>query len=348
MDAFLTGLEAYRRHPYCRTLADPPVLWREGETRLLDYAAATGAGDRPVVLVVPSLVNRGYVLDLAADNSLMRWLAGDAAASGGRAEAPARACRPLLVDWGWPDEVARGFDLTDYVAGRLERALDAAVEAAGGRPVAVIGYCMGGLLATALAQRRARDVAALVLLATPWNFHAADPDRARGLAAVMAPWRPAIGLWGELPVDGVQALFALLDPLGAVKKFSGFAGLDPDGARARAFVALEDWLNDGVPLAGRVAIECLDGWYGANTPATGQWRIAGAEVDPRAVAAPSLHLIPQNDRIVPPASARALADAMPGAEVVNPPLGHIGMVVGSRGPAVVWRPLAEWLAEPAA
>src|SRR5947209_218957 len=42
-DVFLKGLERYRRHPYRRTLVDPPVLWREGASRLLDYGPAGGA-----------------------------------------------------------------------------------------------------------------------------------------------------------------------------------------------------------------------------------------------------------------------------------------------------------------
>ncbi|MBT3930513.1 MAG: alpha/beta hydrolase, partial [Rhodospirillaceae bacterium] len=52
---------------------------------------------------------------------------------------------------------------------------------------------------------------------------------------------------------------------------------------------------------------------------------------------------PQQDRIVPPASAQALADALPNAEASSTPLGHIGMVAGSRAQALVWEPLAEWL-----
>jgi hypothetical protein len=31
---------------------------------------------------------------------------------------------------------------------------------------------------------------------------------------------------------------------------------------------------------------------------------------------------------------------MPGAETLRPPLGHIGMIVGTRAPEAVWRPLA--------
>jgi poly(3-hydroxyalkanoate) synthetase len=46
---------------------------------------------------------------------------------------------------------------------------------------------------------------------------------------------------------------------------------------------------------------------------------------------------------VPPASARALAEALPDCEIVQPALGHIGMVVAGRGQELVWEPLAAWL-----
>ena len=39
LDLALTGIERYRRHPYRRDLPDPPVLWAEGASRLLDYGA---------------------------------------------------------------------------------------------------------------------------------------------------------------------------------------------------------------------------------------------------------------------------------------------------------------------
>lgn len=324
-DAFLTGLELYRHHPYRRAMPEPPALWSEGTTRLLDYRPEGGAP----VLVVPSLVNRAYVLDLEPDNSFLRFLAG-------------RGLRPLLVDWGRPGEAERRFDLTDYVAGRLEAALDAAIAAAGA-PVAVLGYCMGGTLAVALAQRRQRDVAALALLAAPWDFHAENEALARAVGALADPLGAAFAALGEVPVDVLQALFAALDPLLALKKFKKLATLDPSSAEVRAFVALEDWLNDGVPMALPAAREALAGWYGANLPARGLWKIAGRAVDCAAVDCPALVVVPARDRIVPPGSARALAGALPRGELLAPPLGHIGMIVGSRAPRASWRPIAAWL-----
>jgi poly(3-hydroxyalkanoate) synthetase len=302
-------------------VAEPRPVWTEGGSRLLDYG-----GDGPILFVVPSLVNRAYVLDLMAGHSMLRWLA-------------ATGLHPLLLDWGWPGEIERAFTLTDYVAGRLERALS--VAAAEG-PVILAGYCMGGLLAAAAAQRRPDLVRALALLATPWDFHAPSADRAQQAAGCLPLLEPAMALLGALPVDLLQSLFALLDPWAIADKYRAFARLRPDSPRATLFVALEDWLNDGIPLAAPVARECLSGWYGANTPAAGTWRVAGAAVDPGRIACPAFIAAPGRDRIVPPESARPLAALIPGAVAHEPAAGHIGMVAGMAAERALWRPLAAW------
>ena len=319
--ALIAGIAAYRRHPFRRDLPDPPALWTEGETRLLDFG-----GTGPTVLFVPSLVNRAHVLDLAPGHSMLRWLA-------------AEGMRPLLLDWGWPGEVERSFTLTDYIAGRLERALAAAPSR-----VVLAGYCMGGLLTLAAAQRRPERVAALALLATPWDFHAADAAQAATVGRLRPLLEPLMTASGALPVDALQVLFALLDPFGVSAKYRSFASLDPTSARAGLFVALEDWLNDGIPLAAPVARECLEGWYGANTPARGTWRVAGLPVDPGAIRMPSFVAVPTRDRIVPPESARPLAAAITGATLLEPGAGHIGMAAGSTAERALWRPFREWVA----
>jgi len=233
--------------------------------------------------------------------------------------------------------------LTDYIAGRLQEALDQVLAATGQRPF-LLGYCMGGLLTLALAQQRTRDLAALVLLATPWDFHAAPGQAAFGRSALLT-WSPLMDLLGELPVDILQALFATRGPLMAIRKFRRFGAMNPDSEPARRFVALEDWLNDGVALPAPVARECLGGWYADNSTLRGRWRIAGRVVQPDEVRLPVRCVIPAADRIVPPASAEALAARLPQASLQRPPLGHIGMMVSRRARRQVWAPLARWFLE---
>jgi polyhydroxyalkanoate synthase len=325
--AYLAGLEAYRRHPFHRRAAAMPVLWREGTTRLLDYGrGSTG----PPVLVVPSLINRYHVLDILPERSFLRHLASS-------------GLRPLVVDWGAPRRRERDFDLTDYVTGRLDSAFAAAARTADG-PIGILGYCMGGLFALALALRRQPETGCLALLATPWDFHAGNPARARRFAQAAQQIIGYSRSQPAVPVEIVQTLFFMLDPFTAERKFTRFAALDPAGEEARSFMALEDWLNDGVALATRVARECMHRWYAENEPRQGRWEVGGRLVDPRQLQRPALVVVPGRDRIVPPSSAEPLATALD-ATVLRPPLGHVGMMSAARAPTILWAPIADWLKE---
>lgn len=327
LNAFSEGVNRYRHHPRARRPPEPTVFWRDGATRVLDY----GLGDQnaPPVLVVPSLINRGYILDLTEQRSLVRHLAAD-------------GLRPFLVDWGMPGRQERDFNLTSYICWRLEPVADEIFDATGQAP-ALLGYCMGGLLTLALALRRPDRAAALVFLATPWDFHAGPAAPIRMLEAMAPGLIAVIDRMGSLPADVLQAMFFSLDPYSTVDKFRRFSVLDGDSAMARKFIALEDWLNDGVPLAGPVAKECLMDWYVNNTPAKGAWRIDGEAVLPEKIKAPSLVVVPGNDHIVPPGSAAALATAIPGAERKNLAAGHIGMVAGGGAETMLYKPLSQWL-----
>jgi len=204
---------------------------------------------------------------------------------------------------------------------------------------------MGGLLALAAAIRRPDAIAGLALLATPWDFHAENAARSAANGTLYRASRPLFGMLGEFPIDAIQALFATHDPIVALRKFRRFASFDPASVEARNFVALEDWLNDGVPLTLGVADEAMLGWYEANLPGQGGWSIGGVLMDPAVIKVPSLVVVPGGDRLVPPASAAAILPRLSRATRLDIPLGHIGMVVGRHAERALWAPLAGWIRE---
>ncbi len=313
---FLRGVQRYQAHPAGRASSRATAL-RFGRVGVHGHGHRDGLGRGLPVLAVPSLVNRSHVLDLEPQTSLMRALAAEGFA-------------PALLDWGSPGEGDAAEGLDALIAGPLEQAAEALV-ARHGAPLALLGYCMGGLLALALAVRRPELVSRLVLCATPWDFSAYP-------GTPLPFWPMAVPL---VPVDVLQTLFALADPSLTIEKFRRFAAMDE--VRAQRFVLVEDWVNDGVPLSRAVAQETFGGWFGANLTMQGRWQIGGTIIDPAQVKVPTLVVVPQADRIVPAASAQALAQAIPGAEVMTPPLGHVGMMVSRRAPALVHRPVAAWL-----
>ena len=325
------GISAYQKHGYCRNVSDVPAVWEAGCTRLQDFGAVAEAprrADLKPLLVVPSLVNRAYILDLSQRRSFMRYLVG-------------RGFRPFLVDWGRPGPLEQTYGLDDYIDGTLNDILTWLGARYG--PMPVLGYCMGGVLAMGLAALRPDLVSALVLMATPWDFHADNPTQFE-IAAAFFPMLPAVlHIWGELPVEVLQALFASVDVFQIGRKFRRFADMPPRSAAARDFVATEDWLNDGIPLTRRVAVDIMQGWYVQNLPGRGRWRVGKQAVRPEEIGQSALIIVPRNDRIVPPGTALALGERLENATVMTPKAGHIGMVVGRRARAEVWAPIADWL-----
>ena len=325
---FADGVAAYRHHPYRRADDMARAVWQASGTALLDHGDA-GADSNVPALFVPSLVNRGWVLDLVPGQGMLSWLAQ-------------QGIRPYRIEWGPPGDDERSYSVADYVCLRLEPALDEVLRLTGKQPV-LVGYCMGGLLALAAAVRRPDAIRGLVLLATPWDFHADGAARAEAIGTFYGMTRPFLGALGAFPIDLIQALFAMHDPIVALRKFRRFASLDPASAEARTFVALEDWLNDGVALPLPVADEAFLGWYGANVTGRGAWTVGGTAIDPAALPLPALVVVPGGDRLVPPASAAAVLPGLRRGARLDLPLGHIGMVVGRKAEQALWRPLADWI-----
>ncbi len=337
LEAFMAGVRAYQEAqaaPLDRQ--DARILWQAGTTRLLDYAPDHQAGE--VVLVIPSLVNRFAILDIDAEHSFLRFLA-------------AQGFHPLVVDWDAPAHEEKDFALSDYMTQRLAPILAVAVEKAGGHPVHIMGYCMGGILAMALALMKPNEVKTLTLMATPWDFSVGGVG---GVPAAHTPvgrffldhalqMQPYLEKAGIVPPSILQMVLTGFQPLQILQKFTRFAALEPQSEKAKRFALTEDWLNDGVPLTVPVARECLQEWYAKNALASGMWSVAGVRVDPAALALPCYVLAARQDKIVPPASALPLATAIKGATLHEPDIGHIGLMAGGSAKALVWEPYVEWL-----
>jgi polyhydroxyalkanoate synthase len=309
--AALDGLAKYAAANRSEPRPLRPIAAQVGGAALRDH----GGSGAPVVLV-PSLINPPNILDLDDDASLAASLA-----KSGR--------HVLLLDWG-PAKDRADLSISDHVEQLLVPLLGALGESA-----ALVGYCLGGTMAIAAANRA--KVERVATLAAPWNF-AAYPDSSR--AALIDLWNgvhAAADSFGRLPMEVLQAAFWALDPERTVAKFARFAELDPDGAEARRFVTLEDWANEGEPLPLPAARELIEDMFGADLPGSGHWLVGGRSMTD-ALDVPALHFTAADDRIAPAVTAPAgLSEAVPS--------GHVGMIVGRKARETLHTPLARWLCD---
>lgn len=331
-DEVLKGITRYLETPYARTAPEPPCIWRCGSARLLDYGpchtSPAGEGGN-FVLFIPSLINRYYILDLEEDRSLLRYLA-------------AQGHHPLVLDWGIPSDAEKHFGSEAYITRILLPAIDF-LHQAGGRPVNLAGYCMGGVFALAAAQLRAEKIHKLALLATPWNFHCPSFLPLIMDAQYQAMLEGMLAAQDAIPGEIIQALFYLTDPFVFQHKFRRFAGLNESGRALHDFLAIEHWVNDGVPMTAALARDCLIGWAQENQLAAGNWQIAGERIAPGDMKIPAFLAMPKNDYVVPQDCAAPLATLLKNPHIISPSAGHVSMIAGNRAKKELWEPLCVWL-----
>ena len=293
--AALAGLKAYQSAP--RDDAPPPraEIARERGACLRDCG-----GEGAPAILVPSLINPPRILDLDSGVSLARAMTR-------------MARRVLLLDWGRADDRS---DLS--VSGHVEHLLQPLLRSIG-EPAALVGYCLGGTMAIAAAGLV--PVERVATLAAPWSFSHYPAESRRALADMWRNSEPASRALGALPMEVLQAAFWSLDPERTVGKFAELGRLEPGGAEARRFVALEDWANEGEPLPYPAARELIEDLFGRDLPGSGEWRV-GDQVADDALAVPALHILAGKDRIAP-------APAAPDGPAIRLETGHVGMIVGS-------------------
>lgn len=291
----LDGLARYEQEPRLSGRRERPATARVGAATLRDCGGSGAA-----VVLVPSLINPPHVLDLDEQVSL-----AEAIALMGR--------RALLLDWGPAGERA---DLD--LGGHIEELLVPLLRGLG-EPPALAGYCLGGTMAIAAANLV--PVERVATLAAPWFFSAYPAQSRSSLRRLWDSAGPAARPLGALPMEVLQSAFWSLDPNRTVSKFADFADLAPDSPKARRFVAIEDWANEGEPLPLPAARELIEDLFGADLPGTGGWRV-GERVITLDLDCPLLNVTAANDRITPAATA-------PPRDSVRIAAGHVGVVVGS-------------------
>ncbi|MBI5480532.1 MAG: alpha/beta fold hydrolase [Deltaproteobacteria bacterium] len=306
------------------------VVYREGGVQVYRFRRPAAALDTGLpLLLVPSMINRWYVLDLRPGASVV--------------EALTRAgIDTFCLDWGVPHDEDRYLTWDDVLA-RLRRVARRVARLAGAPRLGVLGYCMGGTLAGIHAALHPEETAALVNLAGPFDFGAA------GFMARVSEERffdaAAVGAAGNVSAHQLQAGFTLLRPTLSLAKLVGLVDTAGKPEARAASAALETWANDGVPFPAAAYVTYIRDLYQQNRLVAGTHRVAGQAVDLRAIRCPVLTIVAERDVICPPAAATALNRCCGSRDttVLAVPGGHVGAVVGRRAVRELYPALGAWL-----
>ncbi len=309
-----------------------PIL-RDGIATLYRFRSGSAAAPSRTapVLLVPSMINRWYVLDLRRGSSVAEACVG-------------AGLDTWLLDWGVPKDEDRYFTWEEAVA-RLDRMVRRVLRVTGAKQVTVLGYCMGATLASVHAALEPSSYAGFINLLGPLDFSHA------GLLGLMTDprWFDAevVAQAGNVSAQQMQAGFTLLRPTQQVSKLVTLADKIQDPAFRQSYDALETWASDNIPFPAAAYRTYITQLYQQNLLIKGQHFVGGRRVDLKQITCPLLTIAADKDTICPPAAAGALNAAVGSKQttLVNVPGGHVGAVVGSRAAEKLYPALVGWMRE---
>ena len=119
------------------------VIMRNPVFELIQYRPATPTVRQVPLLIVPPVINKFYVMDLAPGRSMAEYLVG-------------RGQQVFMISWRNPDARDAKWDLNTYGQAILD-AMDAAARITGSEQTALAGACSGGIIAAMVAAHLAHE-----------------------------------------------------------------------------------------------------------------------------------------------------------------------------------------------
>lgn len=325
------GIKLYQQHTYKVERPEKKSIWTFDTVKILqcNKTVMMDSLSKPILLI-PSIVNRSYIFDLCEERSFAQWLCN-------------QGYRVYLLDWGELTQSQEEINMEKVILERLLPAIKFLAQELNSK-ISILAYCMGGTLTLAAATRVENCISRMTLMATPWDFGRSNASLMQRLSLWSPSVLPVIETRGFLPASWTQALFASMDTQGSLKKFSKFANTEQNSLEAKLFVAVEDWLNDGVDLPGKLAENCLRSWFLENQPMQNKWKLGDNIVDITKLNIPILAIMAKRDKLVSVGSCLGITKNQ-NIKLLEPDCGHIGLIAGSHAIKDVWDPIGLWLSK---
>ena len=137
------------------------VVFRNHLIELIQYAPQTESVYKQPILMLPAWIMKYYILDLSPNNSMVNWLVK-------------QGHTVFIASWRNPDAADRNLGMDDYYRLGAMAAIDFISDQLPKAKIHLMGYCLGGTLATitaaAMANKGDHRLQSLTLLASQADF----------------------------------------------------------------------------------------------------------------------------------------------------------------------------------
>ncbi len=298
---------------------------------LLHYISSEKKYKTPI-LIVGSLINRYYILDLLPKFSVVRNLLK-------------QGFDVYATEWRTPSNLEYDMTLENYARDFLETAIEKVKEMSGSDKISLLGYCWGGIFALIYSTIYPENVKNLILHSTPIDS-AANPTPVEIWTSHLNVDRD-LDVMRNMPGSFVNFAFLMRNPLEPILKWPRFFSEPRSIDEIMQFIAVETWLHDGRPIIGGVYKKLVKDIYQKNLLIKNKMEVGGKLVDLRKITMPVLNIIATHDDLVPPESSKSVMNVIPSTDkqLIEFPSGHTGICMSTRAHEQLWPQVGKWLSE---
>ncbi|MCC7122888.1 MAG: alpha/beta fold hydrolase [Gammaproteobacteria bacterium] len=309
------------------------LVYTRDTLRLYHYKPVLDEIYRVPLMLVMSPVARGYILDLAPGQSLVEYLL-------------LQGYDVYMIDWAPPRREHGHLGLVDYVESMLDGAVDYVRQDTGESELSLVGYCMGGMLASIYtALHPQRGVKNLVCFTTPVNADGMTLYKQWVESKAFDVDRLVESL-GIIPGDLINASIQALRPLQrSANQLQLLNNVDND-AFVKANLRFDRWAADQLALPGELMRDFVRDFLRGNRLVDGGFPVGDKVVDLGKIRVPFLHVAAEYDHIVPTAASRDLIGLIGSRDKQEIVIkgGHVSLVAGGNAVYRLWPQLDRWLA----
>jgi polyhydroxyalkanoate synthase subunit PhaC len=263
------------------------VVFRNHLMELIQYAPQGKTVYKEPILMLPAWIMKYYILDLSHDNSLVNWLVE-------------QDHTVFMISWRNPDAEDRDLGLDDYYRQGAMAAIDFIDSLIPKTSIHLMGYCLGGTLATITAAAMAHDgdqrLKSLTLLAAQADFTEAGELMLFITESEVAFLKNI--MWEKGYLDGKQmaGTFQMLHSNELIwSKMIRDLMMD----KPRGVIDLLAWNADATRMPYKMHSEYLEKLFLHNDFVEGRFAVEGKRIAPEDIKLPIFAVSTEEDHVAP-------------------------------------------------
>jgi class III poly(R)-hydroxyalkanoic acid synthase PhaC subunit len=261
-------------------------VWRKNKSVLWHYPAKEKKYRIPLFFVY-SLFNKPYILDIAPKASVIEGLTN-------------RGYDVYLLDWGTPGYEDSGIGLDTYIQSYLRTAVKRALRHSGAEEITLVGYCLGGTIASIYASIAEEPIKNLIVATVPIDFTTVvGPDKwTEGLKNGEFDIDRLVDVYGIIPPSYIEAMFRAVSAPIYFSNYTMLLNRAHDERYVDKWRRMNKWTTDQVPFAGEAFRQLTNDLFKENKLIKGKLMIGNKNANLKNIKSNLFVVSSSNDNLV--------------------------------------------------